>query len=410
MNAISVPSHIENIFVLFGTGEEQEDYYSVNGRLIPLTLSAVNIALSQNQSQTAIASGFMEGLEKIKNISIPDGITDIGQRAFYGLGIESLIVPDSVITIGKESFASNIKLISLTLSNALKVIPEQAFAGCDKLEQIFIPASIEEIDLTTFENCSALESISVYDNNHTYYDFEGALYRENALLLYPEGRQNDSYTLSQGTKHIYSQAFKNSKLKNIVFNAELLSAEIDSFDNCEFESVTIYGDAPLSDIFADTSIIDTLIIKGQIIIEDFASSALMSSLILWEGVEEIGVKAFENCSNLISLQLPSTIQKIHEKAFNGCLALETMDFGSYENLVYIGKDAFAQTLWLDSFSDGTIYIGNIAYSYKGIMPEDTHLAINEGGDGYRRLCLCQSAKYCFAFFARQLARNRRLRF
>ena len=378
LNAISVPSHIENIFVLFGTGEEQEDYYSVNGRLIPLTLSAVNIALSQNQSQTAIASGFMEGLEKIKNISIPDGITDIGQRAFYGLGIESLIVPDSVITIGKESFASNIKLISLTLSNALKVIPEQAFAGCDKLEQIFIPASIEEIDLTTFENCSALESISVYDNNHTYYDFEGALYRENALLLYPEGRQNDSYTLSQGTKHIYSQAFKNSKLKNIVFNAELLSAEIDSFDNCEFESVTIYGDAPLSDIFADTSIIDTLIIKGQIIIEDFASSALMSSLILWEGVEEIGVKAFENCSNLISLQLPSTIQKIHEKAFNGCLALETMDFGSYENLVYIGKDAFAQTLWLDSFSDGTIYIGNIAYSYKGIMPEDTHLAINEG--------------------------------
>ena len=56
----------------------------------------------------------------------------IGNTAFYNCGIKELILPDSVKTIGKSSFANCRELENVKLSSNLKSIPEEAFTSCKK--------------------------------------------------------------------------------------------------------------------------------------------------------------------------------------------------------------------------------------------------------------------------------------
>ena len=47
----------------------------------------------------------------------------------------------------------------------------------------------------------------------------------------------------------------------------------------------------------------------------------------------------------------------------------------------IGSYAFHHTAWFDDCSEGMIYLGKIAYYYKGKMPEDTNFEIQNGTIG-----------------------------
>ena len=76
--------------------------------------------------------------DKIKTVVIEDGITSIGERAFYCYhSITSVTIPDSVTSIGK-----------------------MAFTGNEQLTEINIPAGVTKIDNHTFEGCMALKKIT----------------------------------------------------------------------------------------------------------------------------------------------------------------------------------------------------------------------------------------------------------
>lgn len=47
----------------------------------------------------------------------------------------------------------------------------------------------------------------------------------------------------------------------------------------------------------------------------------------------------------------------------------------------IGADAFEGTAWYENQSDGIIYVGLVAYKYKGTMPEKTSIVIKDGTIG-----------------------------
>ena len=98
----------------------------------------------------------------IKRVIIGDGVTTIGEDAFYGCNtLTSVTIPNSVTKIGEHAFRGCSALTSVTIPNSVTTIGYYAFGGCSALTSVTIPNSVIEIVSSAFEECSALTSVTI---------------------------------------------------------------------------------------------------------------------------------------------------------------------------------------------------------------------------------------------------------
>ena len=114
-------------------------------------------------------------LGTLTSIIIPNSVTTIGDYAFYGCThLISIIIPDSVISIGNAVFANCERLVSIIIPSSVTSIGDDAFSGCRSLTSIIIPDSITSIGDAAFYGCSGLTSIIIPDSvttigNYAFY-------------------------------------------------------------------------------------------------------------------------------------------------------------------------------------------------------------------------------------------------
>ena len=98
---------------------------------------------------------------KIKTVVIEDGVTSIGNCAFYYCkSLTSITIGNSVTSIGESAFEGCSSLTSITIPNSVTRIEMLAFWGCSGLTSVTIPNSVECIGQSAFNVCSALTSIT----------------------------------------------------------------------------------------------------------------------------------------------------------------------------------------------------------------------------------------------------------
>ena len=93
-------------------------------------------------------------------------------------------------------------------------------------------------------------------------------------------------------------------------------------------------------------------------------------------VTSISSYAFKGCDKLTSITIPNSVTTIGYGAFKDCSCLSAINLAP--SVVRIYHNAFSGTPWYDNLPDGMVYVGKVAYKYKGEMPEGTHLSIKEG--------------------------------
>lgn len=95
------------------------------------------------------------GMEK--EVTIPDCVTKIGEKAFFDLPVtvSKVVFPDTVIEIGESAFESN-RLENIKLPKSLKFIRKRAFYNSICLKEIEFPCSLEYIGESAFSFCRAL--------------------------------------------------------------------------------------------------------------------------------------------------------------------------------------------------------------------------------------------------------------
>ena len=132
---------------------------------------------SRNSCNAIIRTLDNELLSGCKNTIIPNDITSIGDNAFYGVEMEgTLIIPNSVIYIGEQSFSNCTGFdSSLIIGNSVSEIGNYAFANCHCFtEVISLAINPPLIDNTTFYNfgCDTITvpcgCISAYHNTNWY--------------------------------------------------------------------------------------------------------------------------------------------------------------------------------------------------------------------------------------------------
>ena len=113
---------------------------------------------------------------------------------------------------------------------------------------------------------------------------------------------------------------------------------------------------------------------------DYSGSVTIPSKVTYDGttytVTEITQYAFRNNTQLTAVTIANTVTRIGRLAFYNCSSLATIKIP--DSVTYIGTVAFLGTPWWDNQPDGLLYIGKVAYKYKGTMPENTSITIKDG--------------------------------
>ena len=94
-------------------------------------------------------------------MNIPDGVTKIGQQAFYNCKqLQSVTLPQTLKEISSGSFCET-SLKSIEIPNGVTKIGERDFGGCRQLQSVMLPKTLQEIDDFSFLFCTSLKSIII---------------------------------------------------------------------------------------------------------------------------------------------------------------------------------------------------------------------------------------------------------
>ena len=198
------------------------------------------------------------GASRITSLHIADGITHIGDYAFADLiNITSVVIPGTVISIGKYSFENtglleiklpdSVKKIdsmafrdcgnlkSVSLPQSLEIIENGAFRNCTSLEVVQIPATASEIHYTTFSDCTNLAQINVDEDNPYYSSRDGVLYNKEQTLLIkcPGGYRGGELVIPNSVKEIQQLAFTACQnLSSVVIPDGVTKIPSETFSEC----------------------------------------------------------------------------------------------------------------------------------------------------------------------------------
>ena len=91
----------------------------------------------------------------VTEVVLPQNLRRIYDRAFYYCGIEKLVIPNSVVEIGREAFRGCPNLKDVVVGTGITEISFCAFDKCTKLENITIPDHVTAIKMQAFAECHA---------------------------------------------------------------------------------------------------------------------------------------------------------------------------------------------------------------------------------------------------------------
>lgn len=115
-------------------------------------------------SVTKIGEGAFYGCFCLNDIVLPSGITAIEPYTFMSCDFPSIIIPDSVTRLGTSAFDSCSKLKEITIPNGVTSVEDWVFADCTSLSSVTLSDNITNIKKWAFSGCSSLPSVDLPNN------------------------------------------------------------------------------------------------------------------------------------------------------------------------------------------------------------------------------------------------------
>jgi hypothetical protein len=165
----------DSVLTISGSGDMPN--YSNSNSSIPWYLyqNFITTIIIEN-SVTSIGTWAFRNIVGLDSITIPNSVTIIKDYAFYSCSdLTSVIIPNSVTNIASNAFYSCSSLTSITIPDNITSISSSLFRDCSSLTSIIIPNGVTNIGANAFYGCSSLTSISIPNNvtNIGNYAFSG---------------------------------------------------------------------------------------------------------------------------------------------------------------------------------------------------------------------------------------------
>ncbi len=346
-------------------------------RSTPLDLGAINSA------EYLYLGGNINKAIKVSKVDISDKVTEL--VGFSGSTFESVILPQSIKSIGSECFRDCKSLKAIDLPKQLSTIPESCFSGCTSLKTVTIGESVNTIGDNAFNDtplefvgCQAIQppvvGTSVFTNK-TYIDAT-LVVPEASLSSYKDDTQWGYFfdirayspvisleiapattSLEIGTNKQLEVKYKtenpdgypmvdfnliwessNPQVAKVSAAGEITAIEagecvitVQSSSNPDLSSscgVTVTPIVP--DIFVVDGIkyhkIDTD--NVEVVANDYNGVITIPNSVEYYSVifnvAKIAEKAFSGCTELSSLEIPGSINSLADDLLNDCKSLKTL--------------------------------------------------------------------------------------
>ena len=371
-----------------------------------------------NNVKTIGAQAFMY-CSKLYFMTLPESVTTIGSKSFYGTGLQSVTIPASVTslaadafdeskisnlriespTIASKSYSSNYLSISfpyvekVTFGSAVSTLGSNIFQNQNSgtpgssfpLSQvIFESEDPVTIGYRAFEGCRNLSQVS------------GAIHNPG-LCAFSDCSSLTAITMDDATLAIGVKAFQYAGLTSITLPSQLTSIGAEAFSYTALESVTIPASVTTmgSDVFYHCSSLESVTIESAYLLNsiEFTTTSNLTScfagvknIILADNVFGIGSGyAFYGDTDLESLTLGSRITNpvdIAASAFSGCTNLKTLRI---ESPYYAGNYNWGEELTISTYFPNltTVIFGSNTEDvgeYMFYQHANLEKVIFEGGD------------------------------
>lgn len=321
----------------------------------------------------------------LKEIIIPEGVIEIGADAFWGANITSLVIPNSVKTIGSNAFQRCSHLTSLTIGSSVKEICDSAFSYCEELTSVTFPNSVTTIGEGSFWKCNNVTTAFIPDNVQKI----GRKAFSGSLINICVSEWNKSYDSRNDCNAIIETSSNTLILgcKNTIIPNSVKTIEEWAFCDCQLKNLTIpYGVTSIKENAFRNCVIDSLFIPSSVTsieagafkdsqiekIEVDTNNTVYDSRNHCNAIIETSTNTLHTgCRNTI---IPDDIEAIGPYAFAGCI-FKTKKVVLPDNLLVIDDYAFSES---SGFSDLVIpskvrYIGYKAFD--GIILENVYSRI-----------------------------------
>ena len=310
------------------------------------------------------------GPDTLEEVIFEEGsrLESISYYCFNSPRLTSIDLPSSLTSIGWGAFEGS-GLTYLDLSNTqISSIDSEVFSNCSSLTSIEIPSSLTSISDSAFSGCYALAEVYNYSNiiitkGSNDYGYVGCYAKVvyNASDLMGEKPESRIQIIDNVQYYVYEEDF--IALAPLVSRDLLIELKLDS----RTTGINQYA-------FYEYSSLTTV---------TFGENSHLTS---------IGDYAFRDCSNLISIKIPSSVTSIGDYAFFGC-SFTNIEIPS--SVASIGNSAFSfcsslTTVIIEENSQ-LINIGDYAFdacsSLTTVIIEKNSQIISIGGMAFFR---CQS--------------------
>lgn len=284
----------------------------------------------------------------ILNVSLPTGLTHIGNNAFQGCSnLSSIDIPSSVKSIGNMAFAQCSSITSVSIPNSVDSLGGGVFYECENLSSVVFPNSISKAGHALFTSCKKLLA---------------PIYNTHVFAYMPESYTGE-YTIPDGIETIAGQAFIYCKnltsvimpnsvtyigpqtfydclnLQNVSLGEGLITIDFGAFNSCPFENIILPNslinldghDPGLGGPFSSCRNLTEIIVPNNtthIGALSFSHCTSLESVIIGENVEWIGRQAFVECRSLKSVIIPNKVNEIRWGVFEDCSSLRSVTIGS----------------------------------------------------------------------------------
>ncbi|MBQ8294894.1 MAG: leucine-rich repeat domain-containing protein [Clostridia bacterium] len=246
---------------------------------------------------TKIDRGLFSSMLSLKCVQLGNAVTAIDDYAFQGCSyLEEATVPDCIESIGMEAFAYCYRLKDINLGN-VKTVGMAAFFQCKALENLQIPQTMAAVGYSVFAGCEGLKTVEFPATLQTIGTaaFQGCIHLTEIAIP-------DSVTeIKDGA---FDQCFA---LTKVTIPDSVTSIGGSAFTSCpvlqyaEYENCLYLGNESNPYLYLAKSV-DKEIAFGK----THTATKIIAS------------KAFEDCYNLVSMEIGSAVIEIGFNAFQGC--------------------------------------------------------------------------------------------
>ena len=276
------------------------------------------------------------------DIRIAEGVTEIPDGLFQNNDrITAIVISEGVTSIGWDAFRNCGNLTSITLPSTLETLGEGVFDGCDKLTSIEDKSGkfLKTVDGIVY-SADGTRIIAVLASASGEIHIAEGVTEIPSSLFYGNSRITN-VVIPEGVTSIGDGAFSDcNNLTSVTLPSTLETLGEDVFNRCDnLTSIedksgrflkTVDGIVYSAD---GTQIIAVLTsASGEIHIAEGVTEISyglfnvsgITSIVIPEGVTNIGDWAFGWCDDLTSVTLPSTLETLGESAFASCNKLTSI--------------------------------------------------------------------------------------